>query len=374
MTSSDLLQPAFAENNIPVVFAVDDNFIPYLSVAIESIIANSSLGCGYDLIILEEKISERNKKRLKTQIKKRNFSLRFYNTAPFFERYSNHIWYVNRNLTKATYYRFFIPHIFASYTTVAYLDCDLVVCDDIAKIYNFTLGDNLVAAAQSVSRIFDDKKRIKMSDRNQTIDEYFRDTLGLSSALEYFNSGVMLFNIQKSLDEDLLGKCLETLESLKTPRWREQDVLVSVCRGRVFTLPLCWNHLWYVQNFDFLKGWLPETIFDEYAAAWSDPKIVHYASAMRPWTSPDKKLAGHFWRHAANTPFFRKIIEKALDIPSRRLLLDMHELWHLKMEEFMYASLQYVLWGKLRKRIRKKIASLVTRRKNVERLLSGFDF
>ena len=36
------LFPAFPENNIPVVFSSDDNYAPYLSVVIESLINNRS--------------------------------------------------------------------------------------------------------------------------------------------------------------------------------------------------------------------------------------------------------------------------------------------------------------------------------------------
>ena len=35
MDNSSALQPAFSDNNIPIVFSSDNNYVPYLSVAIE---------------------------------------------------------------------------------------------------------------------------------------------------------------------------------------------------------------------------------------------------------------------------------------------------------------------------------------------------
>jgi lipopolysaccharide biosynthesis glycosyltransferase len=367
---NELLKPAFSEKNIPIVFAADDNFVPFLSVAIESIVAHSSSGYGYDLIILEEKISENNKEHLKTQISKDNFSLRFYNIRPFFERYADSIFYVHRYYTKAIYYRLFVPEIFSSYQTVAYLDCDVVVCDDIAKIYDFILDDNLIAAVKDIPGFFSAQKRNKTGDWEEMTSEYHRHTLGLASALEYFYSGIMLFNIQKALNDDLLGKCLSTLERLKTPDCPDQDALVVACRGEVFNLPLRWNYVWDIPNYDFLKGHVPEAIFDEYAVARSDPKIIHYAGPNRPWTRP-ALWADHFWRHAVNTPYYkelREIFEQSLKACSHRILREMRWPWYLKMREFMYTLLLCCSWGKMKKRNFKRIASLETRKKIIDLL------
>ena len=55
------------ENNLPVIpifFAVDDGYIPFLAVTLESLIANSSENFYYSIKILYTNISEENKKKI----------------------------------------------------------------------------------------------------------------------------------------------------------------------------------------------------------------------------------------------------------------------------------------------------------------------
>ena len=53
---SDFISPAFQKNNIPVVFATDENWGIFLSVVIKSILETSSESNNYDLIVLEEQL------------------------------------------------------------------------------------------------------------------------------------------------------------------------------------------------------------------------------------------------------------------------------------------------------------------------------
>ena len=54
MLTNDIqtVSPAFDKNNIPVVFATDNNFVPYLGVTIKSLVENSSEENNYDIVIL----------------------------------------------------------------------------------------------------------------------------------------------------------------------------------------------------------------------------------------------------------------------------------------------------------------------------------
>ena len=55
------------ENNlevIPIFFAIDDGYMPFLAVALESLIENSSKKYYYSIKILYTNISEENKKKI----------------------------------------------------------------------------------------------------------------------------------------------------------------------------------------------------------------------------------------------------------------------------------------------------------------------
>ena len=49
---------------IPIFFAIDDNYVPFLAVTLESLINNSSKGYYYAIKVLNTNIEERNKRIL----------------------------------------------------------------------------------------------------------------------------------------------------------------------------------------------------------------------------------------------------------------------------------------------------------------------
>ena len=54
-----------SKNIVPVFMAVDDGYIPFLGVALKSVIENSSKGNKYEIKILYTKVSEENKNKIK---------------------------------------------------------------------------------------------------------------------------------------------------------------------------------------------------------------------------------------------------------------------------------------------------------------------
>ena len=98
--------------NAPVliVLAVNNYYIPYVSVMIESLIYNSNRKRSYKLYILNTNISLKNKENLKHLIKKnKNFSIKFINVNKFIENKNLNIF---AHLTIETYFRFLIFDLF----------------------------------------------------------------------------------------------------------------------------------------------------------------------------------------------------------------------------------------------------------------------
>ena len=55
---------------LPIVFTCDDAYFKYTNVVITSILHNQNKNCRYEINILSEFISEKNKKIAKRKIKK----------------------------------------------------------------------------------------------------------------------------------------------------------------------------------------------------------------------------------------------------------------------------------------------------------------
>ena len=134
-----------AKELIPIFFATDDRYVPFLCVALNSLITNSSPKNDYKIHVLIDTLSEENKKILR-DMQTDSVSVDFHSVTARLQGICKRL-HIRDYYSKATYYRFFIPEMFPEYNRGVYLDCDIVITDDIAKLYHAPLGNNLVAAA-----------------------------------------------------------------------------------------------------------------------------------------------------------------------------------------------------------------------------------
>ena len=173
------------ENNlevIPIFFAIDDEYIPFLAVALESLIENSSKNYYYSIKILYTHIKEENKKKI-AKFEKENVKIEFVDLNYYIEGIKDKL-YTRDYYTKTTYFRLFIPNLYPQYDKVIYLDSDIAVLGDIADLYNEDIGDNLVAAAPDGS-----VREIK------EFQEYVERVVGMATYKNYFNAGILLMNL-----------------------------------------------------------------------------------------------------------------------------------------------------------------------------------
>lgn len=138
------------------------------------------------------------------------------------------IFSLNQHFTIATYYRFFIPQIFANYKKLLYLDCDLVVNADVAELSHTDLGNFAIGAFKDVEitrRLATDK----FYGRN--IDKYLADVLKMKHPETYFQAGVLLLDIAKLVKTDFTNRCIDRLKEIGEPLYVDQCVLNSLFDG-----------------------------------------------------------------------------------------------------------------------------------------------
>ncbi len=280
-----LLKPS-KPDAVPVVFASDDKFSKYTSVAIESIIQNSSAKNYYDIFILTEDISEENQRKINSQIaQKPNFSIKFFNMKEILEKYSFSASIVLSHIKKPAYYRLFMASVFKNFKKVIYLDGDLILNTDIQELYNIDLEEFPVAA---VKDFFISSKQDSKTQKN--FQAYAKETLKIDDVANYFNSGVLLVNIQKLLEMNI-EKELIRVAGINNKFFHDQNVLNSVFYKNVKIINKFWNY----QKFE-------SRLSDE-----ENVKIFHYCNKYKPWNSKKVKFSDHFWTCSKNSPFFDEI-------------------------------------------------------------------
>lgn len=299
-----VLEPVY-EKAVPIVLSANDAFSPYLDVMIRSIVANSNGENNYDLIVLYSNISERNQKLIKEAAKGRdNISIRFAKVSDYFDVSKL---FVDQHLSVETYFRLIIPELMPGYGKILYLDCDMVVDDDVAKLYQLDIGNALIGAAKDI----DVAGQINLKQNKW--DEYAVEKLGLESPYDYFQAGVLILNldeIRKVTTSDQLIK----IATENDFRCHDQDVLNVVCKNRVYYIPQEWNTLmsWAEpgrSRMDILK-YAPRDLFGEYSAARNNPRIIHFAGYQKPWQMGDCDMATYFWKYARLSPYYEMLIRQ----------------------------------------------------------------
>ena len=127
---------------LPIFFAVDDGYMPFLAVTLQSLVENSSDKYYYLLKILYTNISEENKEKIK-KYERENINIEFVDLNYYIEEIKDKL-YTRDYYTNTTYFRLFIANLYPQYNKAIYLDSDIVLLKDIAELYKIDIGDNLL--------------------------------------------------------------------------------------------------------------------------------------------------------------------------------------------------------------------------------------
>ena len=298
---------------IPVFFAVDDNYVPLLCVALQSITENRSDKFEYQINVLIESLSNRSRKAI-TSFESNNIKIKFVDIQQKLAAICQRL-HIRDYYSNATYYRFFIPEIFPEYDRGLYLDCDIVVNCDIARLYSCNIGDNLVGAIPEEV----------MTDID-IFGRYSEAVLKIPRN-EYFNAGILVMNLKK-MREIEIERLFSELLSRRTYRVaQDQDYLNVICKGQVYYLSKRWNKTPMPDSNETIK-----------------PYIVHYKINFKPWRYDGIPYASCFWKYADKTDFadtLHKIKDNYSDAEKSRDSAQYEGLVSLAAEEIMRESHSY---------------------------------
>ncbi|EAH5969578.1 DUF4422 domain-containing protein, partial [Campylobacter coli] len=294
------LVPLYTDS-IKLCFSVDNLYIIYLYATIVSIIQHSTSDQKYEIFLLYSNL-DANKVNYFYDLQRDNIFIRFIKIDEYVDKI-DYNFFVDRHATIAAYYRLFIPEIFLNFDKVLYLDCDLIACDDIKNIYNTNIQNHIIAATKDPCLISD-------LNENPGFMNYCINELELENPLNYFQSGVMLFNIKKCIQFNLFDKCIKKIKKIKKPVFWDQDILNSVLQDNVKFLKLECNVEWtFFEHEDRLKKYLSLDMYKEYGYAYSNPIVLHY-NGFKPWSHPHLPKADIWWHYARQTPFYEEILFK----------------------------------------------------------------
>lgn len=290
---------------VPVVFAADDNYVPQLTTTVYSAMKNADPSYFYDVVVLQRNIAWDKQERLRDFFKQfPNMSLRFTNVER--ELSGHDLSTNNAHISIETYYRFLIQKLLPFYDKILYLDSDIVINGDIAKLYNTDLQGKLLGAIRDID--FLANLNVKHGKRMG----YAKNVLKMKNPYDYFQAGVLVLNTKAMRERYTIRQWL-TYASNPAFIYNDQDVLNAHCEGEVLYLPWEWN---VVHDCGGRVGNLfvqaPNDIYDAYMRSRNNPQIIHYAGFQKPWTDPDCDFASIYWRYARETPFYERLLKRVV--------------------------------------------------------------
>lgn len=263
-------------NTVNLFFACDDAYAPFLSVTLNSIYQNRDPQRHYAIRVLHTGIQPAIKKRLKEQLEAPGFTLEFPNIASHVRAFAQRL-HTRDYYSCSTYYRLFIPDLYPALDKALYLDCDLVLQEDVAQLYDLPLGDDLVGAVPD--GIVGAVEEFKL---------YVQNRLDMTRAEDYFNAGVLLMNLDAMRQWNFAERFLDLLGRVTFQVGQDQDYLNVLCRGRVRYVGNEWNAM-------------PTGV------GVGQPKLIHYNMDAKPWRRDGVKYEKEFWDWAASSGFLPEI-------------------------------------------------------------------
>jgi lipopolysaccharide biosynthesis glycosyltransferase len=243
--------PAIKKNDkVVVMFAIDDKYAMPLAVAIKSMIDHFPKDRELEIIVGDVDVSQENKDKLNAI-----WPIRFEKLD--IGRVEN----IKINIvyhTSAIFARLLMPEILTDIDKVLYLDCDIIVQDDITRLWDMDISGHVLGAVQD-------------------------DTIHERDGHVYFNSGVLLMNMKKWREENVSEKAVEFVTKNIT-NFTDQDALNHIMRGNFLRISKKWN---------------------KYSTTETESlKIIHFLGGEKPWWFNSKMpVAPKYFEVLDETPF-----------------------------------------------------------------------
>jgi lipopolysaccharide biosynthesis glycosyltransferase len=176
----------------------------------------------------------------------------------------------------------------------------MIVCHDVAELYNIDLEGNILGAVRDP--IISGSNKSPAYNKRDDMEK-----LGIKNIYDYFQAGVLLIDLKKISENGLCDRMIEYAATHDCDLV-DQDVLNLFCQGRVKFIDNKWNV--DVNNIAVkVVPYAPAAMWKEYRKNRECAYIYHFAGADKPWNNPALDKADIFWNTARKTSWYEIILE-----------------------------------------------------------------
>lgn len=170
---------------------------------------------------------------------------------------------------KVGMHKIYLPQTLKELDKVIYMDGDTIVLKDLSELYNIDIT-NEYASVSKDGIYYRFPKEMK--------------EMGLDKRGFYFNSGVMLYNLKKQRDDDIISQLEEYIKTHED-FYGDQDVLNVVFGDKLKLMSYrynCISTFFEADDLGFLKQFFGEELPDRTFNIYENSTIIHYAGD-KPW-------------------------------------------------------------------------------------------
>lgn len=168
--------------------------------------------------------------------------------------------------------RLFLPNV--AQGRVLYIDGDTQIRGPLLPLFNVDMRGYPIAAVR-------DQYVLRQVYKGKPDAAYFREIMGDHPATDYFNSGVLLMELDAIQADAELTLEMQNFSKLDGYRYLDQDHLNHLFAGRTHFLPHRWNSVWGRGRYQS-KLWRKLDLPEEERTT-ERPGIVHFTGPKKPW-------------------------------------------------------------------------------------------
>ncbi len=276
---------------IVVVCGADDKYAMPLAVTIRSSIEHLNSSCQIKLFVIDAGIKRKNRENLEKLLDLKRCSIEWIlapkkiNELPILER--------TPNISAAAYCRLFMAEILPkNYKKAIYLDSDVIVNEDLGQLWKIPIEENYLLAVQDME--------IPFISSPYGISKY--KELELQANCKYFNSGILVINLEKWRTEAIALKAMKYLVQNKDYlHHHDQESLNVVIAGKWGELDPRWNQQTKLYKYSVWQD--SPFAQDVYNNLLHHPYIIHFTGISKPWNSYTHPFNSLFFQYVDMTPW-----------------------------------------------------------------------
>ncbi len=254
-----------------LVYASNDGYAGHLCASLYSLLDNNRQLEALEIYILSAGMCLEYQKRLADTAAKFGRRLHVAELGNLADRFPYAV--DTRGFDISAMGRLFAPEVLPETVKRAlYLDCDTIVCGGIQALYDTPLEGCLAGMVME-----------------PTVYAPMKEAIGMTKDEAYFNSGVILMDLEAWRREGVLERLLCFYGAHSGSLFAcDQDTINGALRGRIRPLPPKYNFFTNYRYFHYgtltrLCGAYKQVGREEFEQAKRAPVILHYLGDERPW-------------------------------------------------------------------------------------------